>query len=80
VRMESRGRLGVIVGTLVVGLVIGILLGFFFDKGTQISPEAQSPVTTGPGPSGEENGVPMGYARTEDGAQLQSASWQRRAA
>ena len=66
--MESRGHLGVVVGTLVVGLVIGILLGFIFDKGTQISPEAQSPVTIGPGPSGEENGVPIGYARTEDGA------------
>jgi hypothetical protein len=68
VSMESRGRVSVIVGTLVVGLVIGILLGFIFDKGTQVSPEAQPPATTGSGPFGEENGVPVGYARTEEGA------------
>lgn len=67
-RMESRGRVGVIVGALAVGVVVGILLGFIFDKGAQVSPEAQSPVTTGPGPSREENGVPVGYAHTEDGA------------
>jgi hypothetical protein len=69
VRMESRGRVGgVVVGALVVGVLIGIVLGFIFDKGAQESPQAQPPTATGPGPTAEENGVPVGYSRTEEGA------------
>lgn len=67
--MESRGRVGgVVVGALVIGVLIGIVLGFIFDKGAQESPQAQPPTATGPGPTSEENGVPVGYAQSEEGA------------
>ena len=65
---DSRVRSGMVVGALALGLLIGVLLGFVLDQGSkpESTPRGPSVVTTGP--TTEENGVPIGYARTEEGA------------
>lgn len=66
---DSRVRVGMVVGALVAGVAIGILLGFTLDDGgSDASPPTQAPSTSGPGPADQVNGVPVGYARTEEGA------------
>lgn len=65
---DSRVRTGMVVGALVVGLLVGVLLGFVLDKGTAALPETPNHSVAGPGPMAEENGVPVGYAQTEEGA------------
>lgn len=65
---DSRLRSGLIVGAVLVGVVIGVLLGFTLDKGSEVPAQTPDPSSVGPGPTTEENGVPVGYARTEEGA------------
>ena len=67
---ETRKR-ALILTSLLVALLVGIVLGFILDdveteeqNGTATPSEAPS----GPGPFNEVNGVPVGYARTEEGA------------
>ena len=62
---DSRARI-VIVG--IVGVLIGVLLGFVLDKGNAVPPKTPNHFVVGPGPTAEENGVPVGYAHTEEGA------------
>jgi hypothetical protein len=67
VTTDSRARIGI--AALIVGVVIGVLLGFVLDdESGESSPQGRIPGPAGPGPSTEENGVPVGYARTEEGA------------
>ena len=64
---HSKTRIGI--AGVIVGILIGILLGFVFDEGKgETSPGGPTPSVAGPGPSTEANGVPVGYARTEEGA------------
>lgn len=65
---DSRVRIGMVLGALVVGVMIGVLLGFVLDNGGERSRQAPTPSAVGPGPTTEVNGVPVGYARTEVGA------------
>lgn len=65
---DSRVRIGMVLGALFVGVMIGVLLGFVLDNGGERSPQAPVPSAVGPGPTTEVNGVPVGYARTEEGA------------
>lgn len=51
---------------LVVGLVIGRATAP--DNSPPATPDRDRPTATGPGPTGERAGVPVGYARTEEGA------------
>jgi hypothetical protein len=75
VTTDSRVRIGMVVGVLVVGVMIGVLLGFVLDSGSEVSPQAPTPSAVGPGPTTEVNGVPVGYARTEEGAVAAAANF-----
>jgi hypothetical protein len=67
VTTDSRVRIGV--AGFIVGALIGILLGFVLDDGNgESSPQDPGASVAGPGPSTEANGVPLGYAHTEEGA------------
>ena len=72
---DSRSRTGMLVGALVVGLLIGVLLGFVLDQGAKEGPKAQSPSVVGAGPTTDEDGIPLGYARTEEGAIAAAANF-----
>ena len=64
---DSRVRIGS--AGVIVGILIGTLLGFVLDDGNGEPPaQERTPSAAGPGPSTEANGVPVGYARTEEGA------------
>ena len=65
---DSKIRSGIVVGAALVGVAIGVLLGFALDKGAEESTQVPAPSASGPGPTTEVNGVPVGYARSEDGA------------
>ena len=65
---DSRVRSGVVVGALALGLLIGVLLGFVLDQGGKPESTPRGPSIGATGPTTEENGVPVGYARTEEGA------------
>jgi hypothetical protein len=65
---DSRVRSGLVVGALSLGLLIGVLLGFVLDQGTNPESTPRGPSADTTGPTTEENGVPVGYARTEEGA------------
>ena len=67
-RTDSRVRSGLIIGAALVVIAIGVLLGFSLDKPNELPAQAPDPLAVGPGPTTEENGVPVGYARTEEGA------------
>lgn len=68
----KRMTLGVVV---VMALVVGIGLGMLLDGG-EVSEDAQPPpASQGPGPTSEVNGVPVGYARTEEGAVLAATNF-----
>ena len=43
-------------------------MGFVLDPEAATEPDAPPRESTGPGPAREENGVPVGYARTKEGA------------
>jgi hypothetical protein len=58
--------LAVIVALLLVG--IGILIGKGRDSEDGVDGNSTSPSEAEPGPTDEINGVPVGYARTEEGA------------
>ena len=66
---EKRRALG-LVAVLVIGLVVGLVVGFVLGDGKQASTpdEAMPNQVADPGPTDEVNGVPVGYARTEEGA------------
>lgn len=68
--MATRSRAAIAIGTLILGLVVGILIGFVLDKDQSSGDGARTPAPSavGPGPSREVAGVPVGYARTEEGA------------
>ncbi|MBA2312964.1 MAG: hypothetical protein H0V97_09230 [Actinobacteria bacterium] len=67
--IDSRVRVAMLVGALVIGVAIGILFGFILDDGgNDTSPQAVARPDGGVGPTDETNGVPVGYARTEEGA------------
>jgi hypothetical protein len=68
VTTDSKIRSGKIVGAVLVGVAVGALLGFMLEKGNEVPPQTPNPSAIGPGPKGEENGIPVGYARTEEGA------------
>ncbi|MGH2730743.1 MAG: hypothetical protein ACRDJI_09090, partial [Actinomycetota bacterium] len=54
---------------LLFGFAIGVFVGFGLDDtGEKSSPKTPVPSVTGAGPTREVNGVPVGYARTEEGA------------
>lgn len=65
---DSTVRNGMVVGALAIGLVIGVLLGFALDQGSKQGSKPDGPSVVATGPTNEENGVPLGYARTEEGA------------
>lgn len=60
-------------------LAVGVFVGFLLDKEESDDGASPSPATTevdGSGPTDEINGVPIGYARTEDGAVAAAANFQ----
>ncbi len=67
---ETRSR-ALTATLLLVALATGIVFGFVLDDG-DTRPKNESTIpsesTSGPGPVAETNGVPTGYARTEEGA------------
>ena len=65
---DSRVRTGMVFGALALGTLIGVWIGFVLDKDDALPPTGAEPSVVGPGPTAEENGVPVGYARTEQGA------------
>lgn len=69
--MARYSNRSLLVGALVCGaLVVGVFVGFLLDSdesATSPPPTGENAVT-GPGPHDEVNGVPVGYARTEEGA------------
>jgi hypothetical protein len=65
-----------LVGALIVGAFVGVLLGFVFDDGAPERPiQDNDSSSTGPGPTDEINGVPVGYARSEQGAVAAAANF-----
>ena len=75
--MVTRSRAAIAIGTLIFGLVVGILIGFVLDKDQSSDNGARTPAPSvvGPGPSREVAGVPVGYARTEEGAVAAAANF-----
>ena len=76
VAYETRNR-ALIVTSLLVALLVGIVLGFILDD---VETEEQNGAATpkapsGTGPFDEINGIPVGYARTEDGAVAAAANF-----
>lgn len=64
-------RRWVVVGLVVLALIVGVFVGFLLDdeEGAPSATPAPEPTeATEPGPTGELNGVPVGYSQTEDGA------------
>lgn len=70
--MDNGTRNRVVIGALLTAcLLVGIALGFMLDGGQSETPrgtDASGVPASGPGPSGETNGIPTGYSRTEEGA------------
>jgi hypothetical protein len=64
--MQTRATLGLTAGALVVGLLAGLALGDGSDKETKSS---------GPGPTKTVAGVPVGYARSQEGAVTAAAAY-----
>ena len=66
--IDSRVRTGALVG-VVVGVLLGLAVGLMLD-GAPEEPgdERRPPITAEAGPTGVVNGIPSGFARTEDGA------------
>lgn len=63
---------------IVVVVVVAFLLGrVTSDEPTPQMPEAEAVPNTGPGPTQELNGVPVGYAHNEDGAIAAAANFAR---
>ena len=56
-----------LIATAIVVLVAGVLLGFALDD-AEVPKAAPAAPSEGPGPNGEVDGVPVGYAKTEEGA------------
>ena len=65
---DSRVRTGMVFGALALGILIGVWAGFVLDEGSASPPPTGDSPVVGPGPTDEENGVPIGYARSEEGA------------
>lgn len=65
---DSKVRTGMVFGALALGILIGVWIGFVLDKGNAPPPATADAPVVGPGPASEENGVPVGYAHTEQGA------------
>lgn len=65
---DSRVRTGMVFGALALGILIGVWAGFVLDKGSASPPTTGDSPVVGPGPTDEENGVPVGYSHTEEGA------------
>lgn len=66
---DSKMRVGALIGTLVVGATAGYLIGLAMGGGpSEKAPSDPPSAVVGPGPTSEENGVPVGYARTREGA------------
>jgi len=66
----TRSRV-VVAASLVAALLAGVALGFLLDGDatTEVEDSEQpNAIVTGPGPFGETDGLPTGYARTEEGA------------
>ena len=62
-------RTVVMVFAVIIALLIGVVVGFALDPEDAADDPDAAPVTpSGPGPTREVGGVPVGYARTEDGA------------
>lgn len=75
---EARGRGITLIGVLLVGIVLGVIGGFLLDGGdneANETPSPSAPGARGPGPHDELNGVPVGYARTEEGAVAAAANF-----
>jgi hypothetical protein len=65
---DTKVRSGIVVGAVLAGVAIGASLGFVLDRSSEVSPQTSHLSVTGPGPATEENGVPVGYAPTKEGA------------
>ena len=75
--IEAR-RLGIMItGALLVGIVVGAVIGASQrDSADENAPQTSAPQQIeDPGPSDELNGVPIGYARTEEGAVAAAANF-----
>ena len=75
---EARHRGIQLIVVLLVGIVLGILGGFLLDVGDDAEDDTSSPSSPqvrGPGPYDELNGVPVGYARTEEGVVAAAANF-----
>lgn len=65
---DSRMR-AALIGTLVIGILVGLVIGISMGSDEpDKAPSDTPPAVVGPGPTSEENGVPVGYARTREGA------------
>lgn len=74
---ETR-KLALIVTSLVMSLMVGVILGFVLDSGggsDGSDPTTPTESASGPGPVAETNGVPTGYAKTEEGAVAAAANF-----
>jgi hypothetical protein len=65
---DSKVRSGIVVGAVFAGVATGALLGFVLDRDSEVSPQTSNPSVLSSGPAAEENGVPVGYAPTKEGA------------
>ena len=74
---EKRRALG-LVAVLVIGLVVGLVVGVVLRDGKKASTpgEAMPNQVADPGPTDEVDGVPVGYARTEEGAVAAATNFQ----
>ncbi len=63
-------------GSVILALVIGLALGFLLFQRERDTAEQPRPSTSrDAGPTSEINGVPVGYARTEEGAVLAATNF-----
>lgn len=76
--MDRYSNRSLLVGALMcVALVVGVFAGFLIDSdesATSPPPTGENAVS-GPGPHDEVNGIPVGYARTEEGAVAAAANF-----
>lgn len=74
---EARRNITVI-GVLLIGVVLGVFGAFLLDgedNEESVTPSTSAPQVQGPGPYDELDGVPVGYARTEEGAVAAAANF-----
>lgn len=74
--MATYGNRGPLIAAAMVALLIGVVVGFALDPegGGERSATPASP-SSGAEPSRDLNGVPVGYARTEEGAAAAATSF-----